>query len=124
MQALYKEYKNNDKVRIFFVYLREAHPVDKDGVDPEATGPDGIGRHRNMEDRVLAASKCLEGLDLNVPFLMDSMDGVAEKAYGAHPAATVVIDLQGRVAFHARGPFGTQPWKAKRCVEDLLTEPQ
>ncbi len=123
VETLYKAYKDNDKVAMFFVYINEAHPSRSRRDAPPAAGAKGhagIGVHKTMDDRVLAASKCMEGLKLTLPMLIDTMDGVAEKAYKGRPAATVVVDLDGKVALHTRGPSGVQPTKADKALKELI----
>ena len=56
------------------------------------TGPD-IAQHKTLEDRIAAASQCLEGLKLTLPTLIDSMDNAAHTAYGVRAAAMAIIDL-------------------------------
>lgn len=111
MEALYREYRDNDNVAVFLVYINEAHPV-RQGA--------GIAVHRDIDDRVAAAVQCTDGLGLTIPILIDSMDRQAEAAYGARPAATVVVDLDGNIAFYSRGPWGAQPRRAHEAIERLL----
>ena len=121
MQALYKEYKDNKKVRFFLVYVREAHPVKK---ATKSKDHRGITVHKTVASKVLAASKCVKGLKLTLPCLIDSLDGAAEKLYRGRPAATAVVDINGKIVFHARGPRGVQPKKVKGVLEKLLpTQP-
>jgi hypothetical protein len=127
VQALYEAYKDNDKVEIFLVYVREAHPVRR-ARPTTAPGerrlkrPTEITRHKNIDDRILAAASCMEGLGLSLPALIDGMDGPTEKAYGGYPAGTAVVDLNGRVVFYSRGPRGCQPKKAEKALRGLLTK--
>ena len=121
MQTLYEAYKDNDKVRFFFVYVREAHPSRRAAApDPETKGHRDIGRHRTIQSKVIAASKCLKGLKFTIPFLIDGMDGSVEKAYKGKPAATAVIDLDGKIALHTRGPSGCRPRQAEKVIKQLI----
>ena len=121
MEALYRAYKDNDKVAFYFIYINEAHPARGPSRDAGvAEGYLGLGRHRQMDDRILAASKCMRGLGLTMPVLIDNMNGVAEKAYRGRPAATAVIGFDGKIAFYSRGPWGTQPEEAGRVLKQLL----
>ena len=122
MEALYKEYKGNRKVALFLVYVREAHPVRRPAVTSDHRS---VGRHATLDSKVLAASKCLKGLKLSLPCLIDTMDGKAERAYRGRPAATAVIDINGKVVFHSRGPSGAKPREARKALEKLLpTQPE
>ena len=114
---MYKEYKDNKKVRFFLVYVREAHPVKKATKSPDHRG---IGRHKTVASKVLAASKCVKVLKLTLPCLIDSLDGAAEKLYRGRPGATAVVDISGKIVFYARGPRGVQPNKVKAVLKKLL----
>jgi len=104
---LYREYKDNERVAIYFVYIREAHPT-----KPGSEKKDGVPKHENIDDKVKAAMRCIKGLKLTVPVLIDGIDLKAQKAYRAAYASTVVINRDGKIAYHSRGPGGTQPEKA------------
>ena len=120
MQALYEAYKDNDKVEIFLVYVNEAHPART--TDAKGKGPSSVGRHKRIDEKVLAAAKCMEGLKLTLPVLIDGMDGAAEKAYRGRPAATAVVDLAGKVVFHSTGPRGAQPAEAEKHLKKLIAK--
>jgi len=124
VEALYREYKNNDKVAILLVYIREAHPA-RAGTKPASgdaasTAYRDITQPKNLDERVIAADRCMRGLKLTLPILIDNMQGVVQKAYSGLPAATAVVDMEGRIAFYSRGPNGAQPQKAKAVIEGLL----
>ncbi len=123
MEALYKAYKDNDKVAIFLVYINEAHPAgawSEAGAAGKPKGPSDIGQHRNLADRIIAASTCMDDLKLTLPILIDTMDGVTERAYRGRPAATAVVDLEGKIIFYSKGPGGAQPKKAKAVIKKAL----
>ena len=121
MDALYKAYKDNRKIAFYFVYVREAHPT-RATTAPSRTkeGFGDIGRHKSIESKVIAASKCMKGLKLTIPFLIDDLSGAAEKGYRGRPAATAVIDLDGKIAFHSRGPSGVNPKAAEKTLKSLI----
>jgi len=122
---LYVAYKDNPQVAMFLIYVREAHPVrePKEPVEGRPKGPSDITQHKSMDDRILAASACREGLKLTLPVLIDTMDGVVGRSYRGVPAATAIVDLDGNLAFHSRGPHGVQPKKAQEVLKRLLGEP-
>ena len=129
MQRLYESYKNNEKVALYLVYVREIHPVKEasteKGEDSESAKGNRhsvpqITQHKTVEDRITAASKCLDGLDLTIPTLIDGMDDSALKAFHVRAAATVVVDVEGNVAFFSTGPTGTQPKQADEVIRKLL----
>jgi hypothetical protein len=121
---LYVAYKDNPKVAMFLVYVREAHPA-RETVESQDTHSEkhrglGIAQHKTIHDRVWAASACMEGLKLTLPVLIDTMDGVVETAYQGLPAATAVVDLDGNLVFHSRGPSGVQPKQADKVLKTVL----
>jgi hypothetical protein len=120
VEALYKAYKDNEKVAMYLVYVNEAHPARTTAAKSE--GPSSVGKHKSIDEKVLAASKCMEGLKMTLPILIDSMDGVVEKAYRGRPAATAVIDLDGKVVFHSTGPRGAQPPEADKHLKALIAK--
>ena len=114
MEDLYREYKSNNEVAVYFIYIREAHPSKK------PTKPNHIAKHEKIDDRISAALKCIEGLKLTVPVLIDGMDGKTQREYRAAYACTTVVDKDGKIAFQSRGPWGTQPQNANEAVKKLL----
>jgi hypothetical protein len=53
------------------------------------------------------ATKCIEGLGLTLPTLVDSMDDATSRAYGAWPDRFYVVGLDGRIAYAGEpGPRG------------------
>jgi len=126
VETLYKAYKG--KVQFFLVYTREIHPARRtspsssgDRPSPSRKGPAGITQHTSMKDRVIAADKCMKGLKLTIPFLLDTMDNSFLKAYGGIPAGTAVIDINGKLAYWNPGaPNGCRPKNAEEAVKKLL----
>lgn len=120
-------YKDNPNVAMFLVYVREAHPVKEADAPKESDagkpkGPGNITQHKTIDDRIVAASACMEGLKLTLPVLIDTMDGVVEKAYKGVPAAMVIVDLEGNVVSYAHGPTAVQPAEAEKVLKRLLGE--
>lgn len=111
MENLYVSYK--DKVEFFLVYISEAHPKRLEG--------DIEGQPKNIEQRVILATKCVSELNLSLPVLIDTMDGVAEKAYKGWPDRICVVDIDGKVAYYSeRGPAGFKPKDAEAAIKKLL----
>jgi hypothetical protein len=116
VEDLYREYKDNKDIAIYVIYIREAHPVSN------PTAERHVAKHKTIDDRINAALKCMKGLRLSAPVLIDGLDYKVQNAYRASYACTTVIDKQGNIAFHARGPRGTQPQEARKCIKALLAE--
>ena len=121
VQSLYTAYK--DKVQFLLVYIREAHPTRK-STRPGArrrSGPD-IAQHENIDERVIAATKCVADLKLSLPVLIDDMEGAFQRRYGGFPAGTVIVDTAGKIVYTARGPSGCRPKEARKHFKVLLGE--
>ena len=128
METLYKAYK--DKAQFFLVYIREAHPSPEKGrLDEQRAkeqlkrfGDKGITQPKTMDERVIAADKCMKDMKLTIPILLDSIEGDYLKAYSGFQAGTVVIDIDGKVAYWTRGaPNGCKPPEAEAALKKLLS---
>ncbi len=104
LNDLFDEYDGDD-VQFLFVYVREAHPGEK------------LPAHREPEDKVEAAERFREEEDLDLPVLVDDLDGKIHKEYGTLPNATYLIDKSGRVAFRS---LWTRPRVIREALEELL----
>ncbi len=127
MEALYKAYKG--KAQFFLVYLREAHPsrAKPSAGTPKAKAPAkrpgrvSIAQHKTMSERVIAADKCMKGMKLTIPILLDSIEAEYIKAYTGFQAGTVVIDIDGKIAYWTRGgPWGCKPAEAEAALKKLI----
>ena len=104
LNRLHEEYSGED-VQFLFVYVREAHP----GEDLPA--------HRLLDDKVEAAELFREQEGVEIPILVDKLDGRVHRQYGARPNSTYLIDKSGRVAFRA---VWTRPSVVEEALEELL----
>ena len=120
METLYKAYKG--KAQFFLVYTREIHPsANKTSPPRRPGGPTGITQHTSIKERMIAADKCMKGLKLTLPFLLDTMDNAFLKAYGGIPAGTAVIDINGKIAYWNPGaPTGCKPKNAEETLKKIL----
>lgn len=98
-------------VAFFFVYVREAHPI-----DGQLPGADGMVEDPITDaERLAVAGTCRDELDLPMPTLVDRVDDAVCKAYGGWPDRLYVIGRDGRVVFAGdEGPFGfdVAAWRA------------
>ena len=75
-----------------------------------------------MDERVIAADKCMKDLKLTIPIVLDSIEGDYLKSYGGWPAGTAVIDIDGKIAYWTRGaPNGCKPGEAEAALKKLLS---
>jgi len=127
IENLYKAYK--DKIQFFLVYIREAHPLrrkstsQRDDHKRPSTGKRrgiNIPQHKNIEERVVAATRCIQGLKLSLPTLIDDMKRTYEGKYGGFRAGTAIVDIDGKIVFSSQGARGCQPKKAEKLLKVLL----
>ena len=118
---MYRRY--SDRVDMYAVYIREAHPVDGwRTADNESAGI-RVETARRFDQRAAAASLCCEALRLPIPLLVDGIDDAVATAYSGFPDRLYVIDREGRVAYKgARGPFGFEPREAEQALLLLLAD--
>jgi hypothetical protein len=126
---LYKACKGVNEIELLFVYVAEAHPVDEKTAEEGADKPDSeahqaITRAKDVQHRAESAAKCASGLGLSFPILIDKIDNSTCHAYGAWPAGTAVVDMEGKIALYTHGPWGTRPDLAYEKLKELLVEAQ
>ncbi len=122
IEKFYNRYR--DQAKIFLVYVREAHPQDgwwmnsnrRIGIDPKQPLTDA--------ERFGVAQTCQKHLDIDLPFLVDTIDDAAGATYSGMPNRLYVIDAKGRIAFkNARGPFGFKLREMEQALILTLAEP-
>ncbi|HKW66163.1 MAG TPA: redoxin domain-containing protein [Terriglobales bacterium] len=104
LNRLYEQYSDGG-VQFLFVYVREAHP----GEDLPA--------HRSLDDKAEAAELFRQEEGVEMPILLDTLEGKVHRQYGGRPNSTYLIDKSGRVAFRA---VWTRPSVVEEALEELL----
>ncbi len=104
LNRLHEEFSDED-VQFLFVYVREAHPGDE------------LAAHRSVEDKTVAAELFREEEAVEIPILVDKLDGKVHRQYGGRPNATYLIDKSGRVAFRM---VWTRPSVLEEALQELL----
>lgn len=123
---MYEAYKG--QVQFFLVYIRKAHPARDKPTSPPAGGRTpsprdrlAITQHKTLKERMIAADKCMKGMKLTIPILLDTMEGSYLKAFDGFQAGTTVVDINGKIAYWNRGqPRGCQPKNAETALKKLL----
>jgi peroxiredoxin len=103
MNDLFAKYVDRDDVVFLFVYVREAHPGEK------------LREHRSMKQKAHAAALFRDEEEVEIPIVVDDLDGKIHKKYGKLPNPTYLIDKSGRVAFRSL-------WTRAKTVQDALEE--
>jgi Spy/CpxP family protein refolding chaperone len=104
-----------DKVNLFLVYTKEAHPVDGWEVDRNKLDNIQIQQPTSEAARKSVARLAHDSLHLAMPILMDEMDDTVTTNYGAFPNGAVVIGNDGLV-------FGSQQWAEPVALRHMIDE--
>jgi peroxiredoxin len=103
MNDLYADYADREEVKFLFVYVREAHPGEK------------LREHRSLKQKARAATLFRDEEEVEIPIVVDDLDGKIHKKYGKLPNPTYLIDKSGRIAFRSL-------WTRAKIVEEALEE--
>jgi len=104
MNDLFEDYRDED-VEFFLVYVREAHPGEN------------LPAHESYDDKERAAELLRDEEEVEMPILVDDVDGSIHRDYGRMPNSTYIIDKSGRVAFRA---LWTRPSVIREALDELL----
>jgi peroxiredoxin len=104
MNDLYQEF-NGDDVQFLYVYVREAHPGEN------------LPAHRSAEDKVQAAELFREQEEIDIPVLVDDLNGKVHRKYGSLPNPTFLIDKGGRISFRA---LATRANVVEKALDELM----
>ena len=108
------------------VYIREAHPSEETSGPRNRSqfgggGPGIVSQPTTIAQRHRAAQKCVSGLGLTLPTVVDDMSNSTNEAYGAHPDRLYVIGKDGKVAFQGEpGPWGFDPTALETALRKTL----
>jgi peroxiredoxin len=105
LKELHEEYEGDD-VAFLFAYAREAHPGNE------------LPAHENIEDKVAAAELLREEEEVEMPIVVDELNGAVHKKYGKLPNPTYIIDKSGRVAFRS---MWSRPGEIEAALEELFS---
>ncbi len=103
------------------MYISEAHPnlLKDDGSGGPATVP------RTIEERAILATRCVAEMKLSLPVVLDSIDGVAEKAYEGRPVRVCIVGRDGKLAYDSgRGPRNLDIEEAQKALKRILAVDQ
>jgi peroxiredoxin len=104
LNELYEEF-NGDNVHFLYVYVREAHPGEN------------LPAHRSNDDKVAAAERFREEEEIEIPVLVDDLNGKVHRKYGSLPNPTFLIDKGGRISFRA---LATRARVIEKALDELI----
>lgn len=121
MRNLREKYRG--RVDFYAIYTREAHPV---GSPSPYTGEEWntwmnrvtsvqVEDPQTEDQRIELASTCREALDMEIPFLVDSMDNSVWTAYGRASSPAFLLDPEGTLLL-------SQVWVLPKEIERTLDE--
>ncbi len=116
MEELYSAYKDREDVRFLIVYTREPHARQ---VFPGWNFL-GIGQSKDYDQRKDYARACRKDHGMDMPILIDTMDGKVQKTYGGLPNNVIVIDKDGNIAAKKRW---NDPLFVELALHDLVEDP-
>jgi hypothetical protein len=122
IEKLYARYK--DRANFYLIYVREAHPNDGWWMLSNQRAGIDLAQPKDWNERRSIAATCRNRLELNLPFLVDTLDDHVGALYSGMPNRLYLINQQGRIAFkNGRGPFGFHPRQLEQALVLLLNEP-
>ena len=122
MERLYKSYR--DRVAIYVVYIREAHPEDGWQVPANVREKVVFTQPKTFEERTHVAKTFCTKLKLSIPCLIDGLDDKVNRAYAAWPDRLYVIGRDGKIVYKSGpGPRGFKPAEAEQALRDYLKAP-
>ena len=107
----------NGHIEFLIVYIREAHPEmlregNKTGI---------VGMPKNMDDRLILATECVDRYKFSMPMAIDGMDGRVNDDYQSWPVRVTITDVDGKVAFYAgQGPSDFRIPPVERTIRKLI----
>lgn len=113
-----------DRAKFFLVYVREAHPSDGWWMTSNQRVGIDLSQPVDTRQRREVAMQCQKHLELDIPFLVDSVADEVGTTYSGMPNRLYLIDQQGQVVFkNGRGPFGFHPRQIEQALVLLLNDP-
>lgn len=121
IEKLYERYK--DRANFYLIYVREAHPSDGWWMQSNQRVGIDLTQPKDNHQRRTIAQTCQKHLELNIPFLVDTIDDRVGSVYSGMPNRLYIIDQQNKIAFrNARGPFGFHARQLEQALVLLLNE--
>ena len=108
LNEFYEEF-NGEDVQFLYVYVREAHPGEN------------LPAHRSTDDKVHAAELFREQEEIEIPVLVDDLNGKVHRKYGSLPNPTFLIDKGGRISFRA---LATRASVLEKALGELMERQQ
>jgi len=119
LEGLYRKYRN--RVAVYVVYIREAHPEDGWQVPANLREKVVFTQPKTVEERTHVARTFCTRLKLSIPCLIDELDDKVNRAYAAWPDRLYVVGRDGEIVYKSgRGPRGFKPAEAEQALRQYL----
>lgn len=117
MDEIYKAYQGRDDVQFLYLYTREPYAGTIPGYGWSMRD---VSQPETYDERKQYASTCRKEHRIDIPILIDTMDGAVQKAYGNQPNGVVIIDREGRIAARKRW---NDPLFVELTLRDMVIDP-
>ena len=105
-----------DDLQFFFVYIREAHPID----GPRPNKQFNVKDPKTNDERRELALKFVKDFELDIPVLLDEIDDKTSTAYAALPDRLFLVGEDGKIAYAGeKGPRGFDPDELTAAIKGL-----
>lgn len=95
-----------DKVKLFGIYIREAHAEGEDQVIRNLDEGIVFNQPETADERAEVAAACMLRYNFSFPMLLDGMDNDAENKYISWPDRLYIIGRDGKIAYQGgMGPL-------------------
>ena len=98
---MYSEFSSD--VQFFFVYGKEAHPIDSERPKAGTT----VEQPVTTEERLSVAKDFVADIEMTIPTLLDKIDNKTATDYASIPDRLYLVGKDGRIAWAGdKGPKG------------------
>jgi len=118
---MYRTYR--DRAVFLMIYIKEAHP--QDGWQAAKNTKTGVvyNQPKTAEERGKIAHACRTTLQLDIPFVLDTIDNQVDGVYAGFPERIYIVNQEGRIHYKGGiGPEGFKPLEAEASLKELLSE--
>lgn len=117
MDELYKAYQGRDDVQFLYLYTREPYAG---AIPGYGWSYRDVSQPESYVERKQYASMIRKTHEIDIPIMIDTMDGAVQKAYGNMPNSVVIMDKEGRIVARDRW---NDPLYVELALRDMVSDP-
>ena len=106
-----------DKIKLFGVYIREAHAEGEDQVIRNLDEDIIFEQPETEDERAEIAATCMLKYNFSFPMLLDGMNNDAEYKYQSWPDRLYIISPEGKIAY--KGGMGPLYFDVDEFTQEL-----